>query len=575
MKLSNLKISSRLGIGFGLVLALSSLIAMTSLSRLYQLNRNVESYASERVPKLLAATTWAELLLQNSLSMRDALILNDKKEIKVALDSIDENRKVLSVAQDRIIKADLSPQERALLQTMQDLRKDYAPSRLEVVEALQRGDYPVAKEAMLNKMMPVQRKYVESIKRLIEYEEAQSLVDARQANASYRSGFWLVVGLAILAVLTGTIAAFLIARSIVSQLGGEPGDAGDIAGRIAAGDLTTKISLRAGDSSSMMSAMSSMQSNLAAIVGSVRISAESVATTADQVAGATQDLSQRTEEQASSLEETASSMEELTSTVKENTGNATQANHFAQSASASAERGGVVVRQVVFTMEAITASSKRIGDIISVIDGIAFQTNILALNAAVEAARAGEQGRGFAVVASEVRSLAHRSAAAAKEIKQLIGQSVDKVELGAKQVVEAGETIDRLVADVKRVSELMGEIANASVEQGQGIDQVCQTVSQMDSVVQQNAAVVEESASAADSMRIQARHLLDAVGKFKIASRQGGSADAQAATQMRASRPGGGQLLSRPGKASAGQMKSGAGKPAKGSIGLDGDWEEF
>ncbi|MBI3714986.1 MAG: methyl-accepting chemotaxis protein [Betaproteobacteria bacterium] len=428
---------------------------------------------------------------------------------------------------------------------------------------------------MLNKMMPVQRKYVESIKRLIEYEEAQSLVDARQANASYRSGFWLVVGLAILAVLTGTIAAFLIARSIVSQLGGEPGDAGDIAGRIAAGDLTTKISLRAGDSSSMMSAMSSMQSNLAAIVGSVRISAESVATTADQVAGATQDLSQRTEEQASSLEETASSMEELTSTVKENTGNATQANHFAQSASASAERGGVVVRQVVFTMEAITASSKRIGDIISVIDGIAFQTNILALNAAVEAARAGEQGRGFAVVASEVRSLAHRSAAAAKEIKQLIGQSVDKVELGAKQVVEAGETIDRLVADVKRVSELMGEIANASVEQGQGIDQVCQTVSQMDSVVQQNAAVVEESASAADSMRIQARHLLDAVGKFKIASRQGGSADAQAATQMRASRPGGGQLLSRPGKASAGQMKSGAGKPAKGSIGLDGDWEEF
>jgi len=574
MKLSKLRVSSRLGIGFGLVLALLSIITLTSLSRLYQLNRNVETYALDRVPKLVAATTWSEILMRNSLGMRDALILDDEKLIKSAMHTIDENRKALGIAQDAIIKADLSTKERALLQTMQDYRKDYTPLRLEVMQSLERGDYSSAKETMLGKLMPIQQKYMAAIRDLIDFEVEQSKVDAQQANASYRSGLALIIGLAILAVLAGAVAAFVIARSIVSQLGGEPAYAADIANRIADGDLTTKITLRSGDLDSLIYAIDKMQSNLAAIVGSVRISAESVATTADQVAGATQDLSQRTEEQASSLEETASSMEELTGTVKENTGNATQANNFAQSASANAEKGGLVVRQVVSTMETITASSKRIGDITAVIDGIAFQTNILALNAAVEAARAGEQGRGFAVVASEVRSLAQRSAAAAKEIKQLIGQSVEKVEFGARQVVEAGETIDKLVADVKRVSELMGEIANASVEQGQGIDQVNQTVSQMDSVVQQNAAVVEESASAADSMRIQAGHLLEAVGKFKITGNESGSIDAHAATQMRASRSGA-QTLSRPGKQSTGLAKGGSGKLAKGPLGLEGDWEEF
>jgi methyl-accepting chemotaxis protein len=319
-----------------------------------------------------------------------------------------------------------------------------------------------------------------------------------------------------ISLVMGMIVAFLIIRSLLKQLGGEPELATAIAGKIAEGDLTIAIETKANDRSSLLFAMKRMSESLTNIVAGVRNTTDSIGTAAQQIAAGNSDLSQRTEEQASSLEETASSMEELTSTVRQNAENAKQANQLAANASDIAVKGGVAVNEVVQTMGSISASSKKIMDIISVIEGIAFQTNILALNAAVEAARAGEQGRGFAVVAAEVRNLAQRSAAAAKEITALIDDSVDKVEIGSRQVDKAGETMNEIVQAVKRVTDIMAEIAAASNEQSAGIEQVNQALVQMDEVTQQNAALVEEAAASAEAMQEQAGSLMKAVSVFKL-----------------------------------------------------------
>jgi methyl-accepting chemotaxis protein len=308
----------------------------------------------------------------------------------------------------------------------------------------------------------------------------------------------------------------VISRSLLRQLGGEPGQAADITRRIAEGDLGVAIELKTGDESSLLHAIKGMRDSLAKVVGEVRHGADTIATASSQIAAGNQDLSSRTEEQASSLEQTAASMEELTSTVKQNADNARQANQLAVSASEVAVKGGSVVSQVVDTMASINESSRKIVDIIGVIDGIAFQTNILALNAAVEAARAGEQGRGFAVVASEVRNLAQRSAAAAKEIKGLIGDSVEKVAAGSALVGEAGHTMEEIVASVKRVTDIMGEITSASQEQTSGIEQINQAITQMDQVTQQNAALVEEASAAAQSLQEQTDGLSQVVGMFRL-----------------------------------------------------------
>jgi len=342
---------------------------------------------------------------------------------------------------------------------------------------------------------------------------------AAQTAAIYKQVKFLMFGLLAAALLLGVALAWAITRQLISQLGGEPGTAADVAKAVAEGDLTTQIELKPGDTTSLMARLQSMQQALTDAVTNVRQGSENVATASAEIAQGNQDLSNRTEEQASALEETAATMDELGSTVRNNADNAKQANQLALGASAVALKGGAVVGQVVETMKGINDSSRKIADIISVIDGIAFQTNILALNAAVEAARAGEQGRGFAVVAGEVRSLAQRSADAAKEIKLLINASVERVEHGTALVDQAGKTMGEIVGAIKRVTDIVGEISSASAEQSAGVAQVGEAVSQMDQATQQNAALVEESAAAAESMKQQAQQLVAAVAVFKL--RQG------------------------------------------------------
>ncbi len=359
-----------------------------------------------------------------------------------------------------------------------------------------------------------------TVGRLVEINSAGSEAAYQTAKHTYdeaRTWIFAVIGLAI---ALACALAWWIVRNVTRQLGGEPADAAALAQRVAEGDLSVPINLRAGDTVSLMAALKKMQDSLSGVVATVRSNAESVATASTQIAQGNNDLSGRTEEQASALEETAASMEELGSTVRQNADNAMQGNQLALNASTVAARGGEVVSQVVDTMKGINDSSKKIADIISVIDGIAFQTNILALNAAVEAARAGEQGRGFAVVASEVRSLAQRSAEAAKEIKGLITASVERVLQGSVLVDQAGTTMSEVVSAIKRVTDIMGEISSASTEQSAGVAQIGEAVTQMDQATQQNAALVEQSAAAAESLKGQAQQLVSAVAVFKLAQGQ-------------------------------------------------------
>jgi methyl-accepting chemotaxis protein len=374
-------------------------------------------------------------------------------------------------------------------------------------------------------------------------EAEESLLNTRSAEVSTLSDTTAIsLGIAgLLTILISVVLGTLITRGIMRALGGEPVDAAAVARSIAEGDLAVPVHLAANDRGSLMASLEAMKKQLSSIVRGIQSSSESISVAAGEIAQGNTDLSQRTEEQAASLEETAASMEELTATVRQTTENAKEGNTLAGNASGVAVRGGEVVGRVVKTMHEISDSSTKVVQIISVIEGIAFQTNILALNAAVEAARAGSEGRGFAVVASEVRTLAQRSASAAKEIKELIGQSVERVTMGSKLVEEAGTTMNEIVHSVRRVTEIMGEIASASSEQSTGIEQVNQAVAQMDQVTQQNAALVEQATAAAQAMAEQATSLRGAVAVFKTGT-DGQPVTVAAARKTLAHRPAMGTL---------------------------------
>jgi methyl-accepting chemotaxis protein len=414
----------------------------------------------------------------------------------------------------------IGPEEKAAFADIQTLMPQYLDLDRQVVMLAGQNRNGEAMDLMRGQSNMLRNAIEKDIQTIVNVNMAGAAREGEAARQAYSRAIALVIGLLIAAAVVALGVALVIARALMQQLGGEPWEAAALAREVAAGNLRVAVRLKAGDRSSMMFSLGAMKDQLSAIVQGIKTSSEAISVAADEIAQGNTDLSQRTEEQAASLEETASSMEELTSTVRQNADNAKQATVLATTASAIAERGGEVVGRVVETMHGISGSSARVAEIISVIEGIAFQTNILALNAAVEAARAGEEGRGFAVVAGEVRTLAQRSASAAKEIKDLIGESVTRVDAGSKLVEEAGGTINEIVRSVKRVTDIMSEIAAASEEQSTGIGQVNTAVTQMDEVTQQNAALVEEASAAAQSLAQQAQGLRDAVAVFKVDHRE-------------------------------------------------------
>ncbi|NVD69984.1 methyl-accepting chemotaxis protein [Duganella sp. BJB488] len=520
MKFQNWTIASRLGLGFGLCAVFLLVIIALALNSMRQIQGRLDEITKINDVETKLAQTMDLTVTERALATRNLILLKEDKEIQIEVTRIGEQEKKYAAAQDQLGQmftklAGTSNEEKELLDQIRKQADQATPfvQRAAALALEQKQDE--AYKLLRYEFRPVQKRWWELLRKLIAVEEKQNVEASEAAEVAYGQARTVMLVMGSLALVTSVLAAWLITRGVTRQLGCEPSEAAEIAGQIAAGNLTVRVEPKHGDESSLLYAMRSMRDSLARIVNQVHASTETIAAAAGQIASGNLDLSSRTEQQASTLEETASSMEELTSTVRLNTDHARQANGLAESASDVAAKGGAVVAQVVDTMAAIDVSARKIVDIIAVIDGIAFQTNILALNAAVEAARAGEQGRGFAVVATEVRNLAQRSAAAAKEIKDLIGDSVDKVQAGNRLVEQAGTTMHDVVSSVKRVTDIMSEIMLASQEQSSGIEQINTAVTQMDDVTQQNAALVEEAAAAAHAMQDQVNSLNELVSVFR------------------------------------------------------------
>jgi methyl-accepting chemotaxis protein len=519
MNVADWSVRARLTLGFGLMSALMLVIALLGVVSMGRIEAGSSRVVGDDVPRVLASSAILAKTDVVAVALRNMMLTTDEADrqkqaaaIAAATESIAGNIAFLD-------QVETAPQRKQLLADLKGQRVKYMAAH-DALMALIAAEQTDESRAYLNtQLTPILDSYKAVMVALTTLQVQQMDATARSGTETYYEARHTMLGLGVLALLLAVGTGALITRMLLKELGGEPREAVALARAVAQGDFTHTLERKAGDEDSLIATLDTMQGNLAQVVSNVRQGSEGVATASTEIAQGNKDLSARTAQQASALEHTASSMAQLSGTVKQNADSAAQANQLARSASSVAVQGGVVVHQVVETMKGINASSRKIADIISVIDGIAFQTNILALNAAVEAARAGEQGRGFAVVASEVRSLAGRSAEAAKEIKALIDASVERVAYGSALVDQAGTTMTEVVDSIKRVTDIMGEISAASNEQATGVAQVGAAMVQMDQSTQQNAALVKEMAAAAGSLRSQAQELVQTVAFFQLGGR--------------------------------------------------------
>ncbi len=526
-------IAKRLYVALFVVVAALAGLALVSWQQLSQVHAMAEGTGSVRVPQLQRIASTELSVTRISLQLRHAILVKTPEDLRITLADIAAKRKIIEENDAQFLKELTTPATRQAFEEFTKLQGEFWQIAAANVQLIEAGRKDEAFDLLVQKTIPARNKLLEWLK--AEKGRQSELLTAELGQIERAATSTSSALLAItLAITLGLMALFFHIAGLVRR---RVGAAAAVAERVSAGDLTVPVVNEVRDEfAPLIAALAAMQGNLVRIVGDVRTGTDTMLTASREIASGNQDLSSRTEQQASALEQTAASMEELTSTVKQNADNARQANQLAVAASDVAVQGGEVVGRVVDTMNSIDASSKKVVDIIGVIDGIAFQTNILALNAAVEAARAGEQGRGFAVVASEVRSLAQRSAAAAKEIKGLIDDSVGKVRVGTELVGDAGRIMDQVVGSVRRVTDIMGEITAASQEQSTGIEQVNQAIMQMDQVTQQNAALVEEAAAAAGSLQDQASGLVGVVAAFKLNDGDAGALSGNASSRPVASR---------------------------------------
>ena len=513
MTLNNLRIGPRLSIGFGAVLALLLVIVAIACARMA---RTAEGLAelSRLEQRDGIARAWVgktQLNLVRTIAIAKASGQPDVDRFFAP--QIKRTSAEIGALQKTMERTIVDDEGKALLAAVAGKRLAYLALREELFARVKQADMPATESVLDGKLLPASEAYLDAMRAVQAHEAALAAAEAEQLLAGIQRANRVLLVLLGVGVLVGSALAYLITRSITVPLR----QGVDAANAMAGGDLSQPLDCAHRDEfGELLRAIGQMQGSLHRVVGQVRRSTDSIGTASAEIATGNQNLSSRTEQAASNLQRAASSMEQLTGTVRQSADSARHANQLAASAAEAAARGGAVVSQVVATMNDINTASKKIADIIGVIDGIAFQTNILALNAAVEAARAGEQGRGFAVVASEVRSLARRSAEAAREIKSLIGASVEKVEGGSRLVADAGRTMTEIVSSVQRVSDIIGEISAATAEQSQGIGEVNGSVSQLDRMTQQNAALVEESAAAGESLREQAANLSKVVATFRL-----------------------------------------------------------
>jgi methyl-accepting chemotaxis protein len=516
--MKNLRIGMRMGIGYALVLLLLAVIAGFGIERMAQMHDDMAQIVKVNGVVLTLARDMRASVDDRMIALRNLALLNDDEGDQAELHRIDVQAAAYADAAgklDRLLAAqrDLDPELKAALSRIRVDESAALPVIARAADLGAQDKQQQATDVLLHVLRPLQFKWTGDLSTLVKLARERSDRSEAAAEAAYRRSCALLVGLAALAFVVGLGFAWFVTRGIVRPLK----EAVLVAQTVARGDLTSEVDVTGTDETGqLLRALHDMNASLATIVKEVRDGTDTIASASQQIAGGNADLSSRTEEQATSLEQTASSMEELTTTVKQNADNALRANRLAAAASDVARQGGAVVAEVIGTMEAIDSSARKIEAIIGVIDSIAFQTNILALNAAVEAARAGAQGAGFAVVAEEVRNLAQRSAAAAKDIKTLIGESVNKVGAGSRLVEQAGATMNEVVDSIRRVTDIMGEISAASQEQSQGIEQVTQAIAQLEQVTQQNAALVEEAAAASDAMQEQSARLAGAVSVFRL-----------------------------------------------------------